>query len=155
MKTLTTTLLVPLLFSLQLFNAADVIPKVRVYINNHEINYQQLSYEIRRGDTIRFIAMNTADNGKLRIGGYKVRYFNITINDSKIQRQKPVGPPKFVESRTITSGLTISISVNDLLKSNDFNKIDIELGQLSMLSGTKRTIIPLHSSKRTFTFMLL
>ena len=142
-----------LFFVVCVVKAQTVEPIIKGYINGIEINYNSSNNVIHKGDIISFEAINKPSKKILEINGFTVQYFTTSTGSGKEQRDEKVFSKVFPK-KDKPKNSKISISADELLKLHDFTKIEIELGKVYVVKENKRTEVPLHSSKRSFSFLL-
>ncbi|MCW3091734.1 MAG: hypothetical protein JWP81_2803 [Ferruginibacter sp.] len=146
-------LLIILFFVFFIGKSQTTVPTVRVLINGTEISYGLLNNAIHKGDVISFEALNSVDKKPLEIWAYTVRYFNVTQSSSQTERQIVVFSKGFTQKETARKN-KINISINDLLTLHPFTKISVDLGKIYTTENNEIKEAPLHSSKRSFLFLL-
>ena len=121
------------------------------FVNRSPVNPVTLSLDIHRNDSIYVYITDSKNEGKYSIDGYTARYFVYSIGSSKQQRQEMQFEKVFKNIAVKRPVSQVAISVNDLLALHSFDKVEIELGAIHYSSGKE---VPMHSSKRTFEFLL-
>ena len=121
------------------------------FVNRRPVNPVTLDLDIHRNDSIYFFITDDKNEGHYDVDGYTARYYVFSRGSSKEQRQEMQFEKVFKKVKVKGQMSNVAISVNDLFALHAFDKIVIELGAIHNSLGEEVT---LHSSKRTFNFLL-
>lgn len=121
------------------------------FVNQRPVNQVTLGLDIHRNDSIYIFITDDKNEGHYDADGYTARYYIFSLGSSKQQRQEMQFEKVFKKVKVKGQVSNVAISVNDLLALHAFDKIVIELGTIHNSLGEE---VPLHSSKRTFNFLL-
>lgn len=135
-------------------HAQGVEPKIDIRVNKLPIQLgQQSNINIHKGDTIYF-KCSMPDKTPLETKGYTVRFYKMSKNFGKTQRQEMQFSKVYKLQSKVKGGKKqeVFVVVNELLKEHAFDKIDIQLDKI--YKSSTNVEVQMHSSKRTYSFLL-
>ncbi len=134
--------------------AQTPVPVIKVYINNREIDYVHVNNNtVHKEDIIYFDVYNKADKAILEVDSFSILYFFTSVAASKELRQSSLFTKNFAVKDHLKNR-RITIPVKEILAQHAFTKIDIGLDKLYQVRRNIRSEVPLHSSKRSFSFSM-
>lgn len=132
----------------------NIIPNIKIYINNAEINYAMPNNSIQKNDNISFEVINKTDRRKINIDDFTISFFSSSGYADKLGRLDKQFSNKFATKGRMVNQ-RVNFTIKELLSLHPFTRIELEIGKPYLLNRNMRSDITFHSSKRTFSFILI